>query len=80
MGGGSGIGGVQKVDIGKEAILRAAAALTERDELGVVGFNEAAHWVVQTQPLGGDRRPPGPDRAASGRTARRTSSPASTRR
>ena len=53
MGGaGSGIGGVQKVDIGKEAILRAAAALTERDELGVVGFNETAHWVVRTQPLG----------------------------
>ncbi|MFL5673713.1 MAG: VWA domain-containing protein, partial [Chloroflexota bacterium] len=52
-GAGSGIGGVQKVDIGKEAILRAAAALTERDQLGVVGFNEAAHWVVRTQPLGG---------------------------
>ena len=53
MGGGAGIGGVRKVDIGKEAILRAAAALTDRDELGVVGFNEAAHWVVRTQPLGG---------------------------
>lgn len=53
MGGGVGIGGVQKVDIGKEAILRAAAALTERDELGVVSFNESAHWVVKTQPLGG---------------------------
>ena len=54
MGGaGSGIGGVQKVDIGKEAILRAAAALTAQDELGVVGFNEAAHWVVHTQPMGG---------------------------
>jgi uncharacterized membrane protein len=53
MGGGSGIGGVQKVDIGKEAILRAAAALTERDELGVVSFNETAHWVIRTQPLGG---------------------------
>ena len=52
-GGGSGIAGVRKVDIGKEAILRAAAAMTERDELGVVAFNEAAHWVVQTQPLGG---------------------------
>ena len=65
-GGGSGIGGVQKVDIGKEAILRAAAALTDRDELGVVGFNEAAHWVVRTQPLGGDRRPPGPDRRDPG--------------
>ena len=51
-GGGAGMGGVQKVDIGKEAILRAAAALTDRDELGVVAFNEAAHWVVRTQPLG----------------------------
>ncbi len=51
-GGGAGMGGVQKVDIGKEAILRAAAALTERDEIGVVAFNEAAHWVVRTQPLG----------------------------
>ncbi|HEY6014264.1 MAG TPA: VWA domain-containing protein, partial [Candidatus Limnocylindrales bacterium] len=48
----TGIAGVRKVDIGKEAILRAAAALTARDELGVVGFNEAAHWVVHTQPLG----------------------------
>ena len=27
--------------------------MTERDELGVVSFNEAAHWVVRTQPLGG---------------------------
>ncbi len=53
QGGGSGIGGVRKVDIGKEAILRAAAALTAQDEIGVVGFNEAAHWVVHTQPLGG---------------------------
>jgi uncharacterized membrane protein len=52
-GGGTGMGGVRKVDIGKEAILRAAAALTERDELGVVSFNEQAHWVVRTQPLGG---------------------------
>jgi len=51
-GSGTGIAGVRKVDIGKEAILRAAAALTERDEIGVVGFNEAAHWVVRTQPLG----------------------------
>ena len=51
-GSGTGIAGVRKVDIGKEAILRAAAALTERDEIGVVGFNETAHWVVHTQPLG----------------------------
>jgi uncharacterized membrane protein/Mg-chelatase subunit ChlD len=53
MGGGTQINGVRKVDIGKEAILRAAAAMTERDELGVVSFNEQAHWVVRTQPLGG---------------------------
>jgi uncharacterized membrane protein len=52
-GGGVGMAGVRKVDIGKEAILRAAAALTERDELGIVSFNEQAHWVVKTQPLGG---------------------------
>jgi uncharacterized membrane protein len=52
QGGGSQIQGVRKVDIGKEAILRAAAALTARDELGVVAFDESAHWVVQTRPLG----------------------------
>jgi uncharacterized membrane protein len=52
QGGGTGIGGVKKTDIGKEAILRAAAALTDRDELGIVAFNEQAHWVVHTQPLG----------------------------
>ena len=52
VGGGSGIGGVRKVDIGKEAILRAAAAMTSRDEIGVVAFDQSAHWVVQTQPLG----------------------------
>jgi uncharacterized membrane protein len=53
MGGGSGIQGVKKTDIGKEAILRAASALTARDELGVVAFDEQAHWVVRTAPLGG---------------------------
>ncbi len=46
------IAGVPKVDIGKEAILRAASALTDRDELGVVAFNEGAHWVIRTAPLG----------------------------
>lgn len=53
MGGGSGIAGVRKVDIGKEAILRAASALTAQDELGVVAFDESAHWVVRTAPVGG---------------------------
>ncbi len=53
MGGGAGIAGVKKVDIGKEAIIRAASALTAQDELGVVAFDESAHWVVKTAPLGG---------------------------
>lgn len=52
QGGGGGIAGVRKVDIGKEAILRAAAALTSHDELGVVAFDDSAHWVVNTEPLG----------------------------
>jgi len=52
-GGGAGIAGVRKVDIGKEAILRAAAAMSARDQLGIVAFDDSAHWVVQTQPLGG---------------------------
>ena len=59
VGGGGQLAGVRKVDIGKEAILRAAAALTARDELGVVAFDESAHWVVQTKPLGTHRRPRG---------------------
>ena len=52
MGGGGQGQGVRKVDIGKEAILRAAAAMTARDELGVVAFDDRAHWVVDTRPLG----------------------------
>ena len=46
------IQGVPKVDIGKEAILRAVAALTPRDEFGVVAFDENAHWAIRTAPLG----------------------------
>ena len=49
---GVGITGVPKVDIGKEAILRAVSALTARDEFGVVSFNENAQWVIRTAPLG----------------------------
>src|SRR5215210_1242419 len=51
-GGGMQTGGTRKVDIGKEAILRAAAAMSAQDELGVVAFDNQAHWVVRTQPLG----------------------------
>jgi len=46
------IAGIPKVDIGKEAILRAVAALTARDEFGVVAFDEDAHWAIRTAPLG----------------------------
>ncbi len=46
------LSGVRKVDIGKEAILRAAAALQATDELGVVAFNERANWVVKRTALG----------------------------
>jgi uncharacterized membrane protein/uncharacterized protein YegL len=52
-GGGSQMDGVRKVDIGKEAILRAAAAMSATDQLGVVAFDAQANWVVRTQPLGG---------------------------
>jgi uncharacterized membrane protein/Mg-chelatase subunit ChlD len=50
----TGIGGsrgFQKVDIAKEAILRAADALSPTDQLGVVAFDESAHWAVRTGPI-----------------------------
>ena len=50
-----------------------------QDELGVVAFDQAAHWVVQTAPLGGVEDLAGTS-AESRPTARRTSLPASTRR
>ncbi len=39
--------GQTKVDIAKEAIMRAAAALGPQDHLGVVAFDDKAHWVVE---------------------------------
>ena len=44
--GGTAIQGVRKVDIGKEAILRAVAALRATDSIGVVGFNEDVYARV----------------------------------
>ena len=44
--GGPQIAGVKKVDIGKEAILRAVSAMSPRDQLGVVGFNESARRIA----------------------------------
>ncbi|MBU1660026.1 MAG: VWA domain-containing protein [Chloroflexi bacterium] len=43
--------GQPKVDIAKEAIMRAASALGELDFLGVVAFDNAARWAVETQKL-----------------------------
>jgi uncharacterized membrane protein len=47
----SGTRGFEKVDIAKEAIMRAAEALTPTDQLGVVAFDNNAHWAVQTAPI-----------------------------
>ncbi len=43
--------GFEKVDIAKEAILRAADALSATDQLGVVAFDSGAHWAVRTGPV-----------------------------
>ncbi len=43
--------GQPKVDIAKEAIMRAAGALGDQDFLGVVAFDNAAKWAVKTQKL-----------------------------
>ncbi|MEJ2209862.1 MAG: glutamine amidotransferase, partial [Anaerolineae bacterium] len=43
--------GQPKVDIAKEAIMRAAAALGRLDSLGVVAFDDEAHWAVALGPL-----------------------------
>ncbi len=40
------LSGQAKVDIAKEAIMRAAAALGNQDFLGVVAFDSAPHWVL----------------------------------
>ena len=47
----SGERGFEKVDIAKEAILRAAEALAPTDQLGVVTFDQNAHWAVRTAPI-----------------------------
>jgi len=47
----SGTRGFEKVDIAKEAIMRAADALTPTDQLGVVAFDGNAHWAVRTAPV-----------------------------
>ena len=43
--------GFEKVDIAKEAILRAADSLAPTDQLGVVAFDSSAHWALRTGPI-----------------------------
>lgn len=43
--------GQPKVDIAKEAIMRAAAALGPQDYMGVVAFDEVARWALDVQPV-----------------------------
>ncbi|GAB4539312.1 MAG: VWA domain-containing protein [Anaerolineae bacterium] len=43
--------GQPKVDIAKEAVMRAADALGQGDYLGVLAFDEAARWALELNPL-----------------------------
>ncbi|MGH2429387.1 MAG: VWA domain-containing protein [Candidatus Limnocylindria bacterium] len=64
----SGVRGFEKVDIAKEAILRAADALTPNDQLGVVTFDNNAHWAVRTAPIDYDALDAGLGFPADGNT------------
>ncbi len=52
-------GGTPKIDIAKDAIIQASAVLGKRDTLGVVAFDEGAHWVLPAT------RGPAPDEVQS---------------
>jgi uncharacterized membrane protein/secreted protein with Ig-like and vWFA domain len=42
-------GGEAKVNIAKEAVVQASVLLSSKDSLGVVAFDEAAHWALPSQ-------------------------------
>lgn len=42
--------GIKKIDIAKEAAIRAVNSLKPKDEIGVIAFDEAAQWVVELSP------------------------------
>lgn len=42
-------GGVPKVDIAKDAVIQASAVLSEHDNVGVVTFDDNAHWALPIQ-------------------------------
>lgn len=43
--------GITKLELAKEAAIRAAEVLEERDQLGVIAFDDAIQWVIRTGPL-----------------------------
>lgn len=43
--------GINKLDMTKQAVSRAAAALNSGDTLGVVGFDQAPYWLINLQPV-----------------------------
>lgn len=48
---GEGAYGVTKVDLAKEAAIRASEVLAGQDRIGVIAFDEAAKWVVALQTI-----------------------------
>lgn len=43
--------GVTKLELAKEAAIRAAEVLEDTDQLGVIAFDDAIQWVIKTEPL-----------------------------
>ncbi|GIV95920.1 MAG: VWA domain-containing protein [Herpetosiphonaceae bacterium] len=43
--------GVPKIDIAKDAVSQATAVLGKNDKVGVVAFDDSAHWVLKTTQL-----------------------------
>lgn len=47
----SGSMGGQKIALAKDAAKAAVEVLTERDQIGVIGFDAQSHWVSEVRPL-----------------------------
>ncbi len=47
----SGQYGITKLELAKEAAIRAAEVLESKDQLGVIAFDDAIQWVIKTEPL-----------------------------
>jgi len=43
--------GISKLELAKEAAIRAAEVLDDTDQLGVIAFDDAIQWVIKTEPL-----------------------------